>query len=606
MVDLQEMLEVARGHLDAGRLDSAEDVCRQALEVDPGAVEAARLLGLVALARGDADRAVEVLGAASSAAPDTPSVLHALGLAHRGRGGLEEAEVCLRRAGALAPDDPDVLNDLADLALTRGELDRAEELLRRALDRRPEHPRVLYNLGNLHVERGELPEAVGRYREAEAQAPGDWAIKSNMGIALKLLGALEQAEACLRRALLLDPGNPTVSLNLATVLLARGGAVEAERLCREVAVLTPDLPEPHNDLGLALLAQGRLDEAARAFLHALTIDQQDPRLHTNLGDALRAAGQVDRAVECYDRALGAAPTHARARHQRATALLLLGELRDGWRHLGPSRRRPEEGAGPPRWAGENGDGKSLLLHPDGDLRETLLLLRFVPHARRRFGEVALRCAGAVKRLLAASEPLRDVTCTPDEEPPAPDLHAALDDLPALLGLDRSALPGAVLEADPALVARWAERLDGAKEPRVGLLWRGEWGGQPLPLEELCGAAGAAGAALFSLQHGAGEPEQRALRRAGVVDLGADIEGMADALACLKCLDLLICPDCAAAHLAAASGQDALVLLERAPWWGWGLEGGSPWYPDARLARQVTPGSWDEPLGEVAGALSAGP
>jgi ADP-heptose:LPS heptosyltransferase len=64
-------------------------------------------------------------------------------------------------------------------------------------------------------------------------------------------------------------------------------------------------------------------------------------------------------------------------------------------------------------------------------------------------------------------------------------------------------------------------------------------------------------------------------------------------AALEMLDLVIMTDSATAHLAGALGRPVWVLLGSRPYWLWGREDNTPWYPSMRLLRQRTAGDWEE-------------
>jgi hypothetical protein len=348
-----------------------------------------------------------------------------------------------------------------------------------------------------------------------------------------------------------------------------------------------------------------------AFLQSLSLKRDDPRVHANLGTAQRLEGKLDKAIECYGRALSLAPGFARARHQRATANLLLGRSKQGWQELGAGRRDPWPGQAPPPWDGADPGGRSLLLYGDGDLGETLLLLRFLHPLRQRGARVTLVCepatrrllqgAGVADRLLEAGQPL----------PPGIDARAPLRALPLLLDLpDPRDAPGPpYLAPDPELALAPAQLpAPSAGQLRVGFLWKGEPPGphSEIPLSDWAPLWRLPDTRWFSFQYALQEPEARALAGAPeVTDLGRRLTDVAEALACLSRLDLLLTPGNAVAQLAAAAGLECWVLLPGTPAWCWGARGASsPWYPGARLFRQPAPGSWEPLLEQVRQALDS--
>ena len=64
-------------------------------------------------------------------------------------------------------------------------------------------------------------------------------------------------------------------------------------------------------------------------------------------------------------------------------------------------------------------------------------------------------------------------------------------------------------------------------------------------------------------------------------------------------------DSAVVHLAGALGLPAWLLLKAIPEWRWALQSDrSYWYDSLRLFRQISPGSWQEPLQQICRALAS--
>jgi Flp pilus assembly protein TadD len=611
MNQIDEMLAMGARHQREGRLPQAERLFRQVLQEQPQHPEALRLLGVLLVQRGAQDQGQALLEAAATLSPDDPAAVLGLGLAHCQRGALDEAEVCFRRALDLDPHSAEAHNNLADILVARGETAAARELLERALELDPDYHQAHFNLGNLLAVEGQARAAMDHYLRAEQLAPEDWQTKCNMALLLRQMGVLEAAERTLRRARLLEPTSPVLALNLASVLLDTGKFEEAEKLCREACVLLPRLSTAHNNLGLALLGLGRQAEAVMALLKALALDPEDARARANLGTALLLEGKAEKALECFDRALAAQPQMARAELDRARALLLLGRHEEGWPGLGARRRLagvdPTEEPPLPRWEGEDPAQRTLLVWGDGGLSEALLLVRLLPGLRRLGARVVLECPPVVQRLFRSSD-LADAYTPPGQVPETADLQVSLDALPQRLGLGREAIPAPpYLSAPDELSARWGQRLAGEQGLTIGFLWREEASGDPhqaIPLVDLARLWELQGTRWLSLQYQV-SGEEAALLSADprVRDLARDLEDLADALACLRSLQLLITPDTALAHLAGAAGIPAWVLLPTAPGWCWGLRGdASPWYPHPRLFRRPRYGPWDAVLESVRAAL----
>jgi hypothetical protein len=203
------------------------------------------------------------------------------------------------------------------------------------------------------------------------------------------------------------------------------------------------------------------------------------------------------------------------------------------------------------------------------------------------------------------------------EPPPFDVQAPLMSLPLLLGTTVETVPADVpyLSAEPARVERWRARLDALPGFKVEVVWQGNphfswdrW--RSFPLHALAPLAAVEGVRLVSLQKGPGAEQVAALKgRLPVEELeGLDAEGgvFLDTAAVMRCLDLVVTADTAAAHLAGALGAPAWAALSAVADWRWLLgREDTPWYPTLRLFRQKTLGDWGEVFERMAIDLAQG-
>ena len=90
---LQQALELAVEHHQAGDLPKAENIYQQILKADPNHVKALHLLGVIAFQGGDNEKAIELIEKALAIKPDYAEVHYNLGLVYQAQGRLAEA-VC--------------------------------------------------------------------------------------------------------------------------------------------------------------------------------------------------------------------------------------------------------------------------------------------------------------------------------------------------------------------------------------------------------------------------------------------------------------------------------------------------------------------------------
>src|SRR5436309_3069307 len=81
-------------------------------------------------------------------------------------------------------------------------------------------------------------------------------------------------------------------------------------------------------------------------------------------------------------------------------------------------------------------------------------------------------------------------------------------------------------------------------------------------------------------------------------------GTLDTAALMRCLDLVVCVDTAAGHLAGALGVPVWVVLSAVSDWQWLRERpDTPWYPTMKLFRQTRLGVWDDVFARLAADLA---
>jgi hypothetical protein len=179
------------------------------------------------------------------------------------------------------------------------------------------------------------------------------------------------------------------------------------------------------------------------------------------------------------------------------------------------------------------------------------------------------------------------------------------------------LATAYLQAKPAAVQRWRDRLDalgpvtaqGSVTKRVGIVWAGNPAYaldryRSIELQQWRPFLEQPGVRWFSLQKGEAQHDAAALSEG--IDmhvLGPEIHDFMDTLAIIQSLDLVVTVDTAVAHLAGACGTPVWVLVPTFTDWRWMAErADSPWYPSMRLFRQRELNQWEAVLADIAQAL----
>jgi hypothetical protein len=333
---------------------------------------------------------------------------------------------------------------------------------------------------------------------------------------------------------------------------------------------------------------------------------------------LRELRQLAEAADALRQAHTLKPGMPEALFNESLLRLLQGDYAAGWRlhehRWATEQRGAGRGFGAPLWLGDAPvAGRTILLHAEQGLGDTLQFARYAPLLAERGARVILEVPpplvallaglGGVERIVARGEPL-----------PVFELHCPLLSLPLAFGTTIDTIPAAVpyVSVPESHRRKWAARVPSGGVRRVGLVWYGNRQHRndrlrSLPAEALGPLLTMAGVQWHCLQKGAGSAADAAVAAsARMVNLTAEIADFADTAAYLEQLDLVVTVDTSVAHLAGALGRPVWVLLPFVPDWRWLLEReDSPWYPTARLFRQPALRDWDAVLRRVAAALAVG-
>jgi len=367
--------------------------------------------------------------------------------------------------------------------------------------------------------------------------------------------------------------------------------------------------------GVVLIDLGRYADAVAANDSALAAAPEYANAWLNRGKALAQLRRFDEAIASYYEAIALRKDDANAHFNRALAQLTLGRYAEGfadyewrWRRTGMA---PQKSRGRPLWLGEYPLArKTILLHAEQGLGDTIQFARYAPALAARGAKVVLEVQGELQTLLSRLDGI-DAVIARGEQPPPFDVHSPLGSLPLALKTELLTVPAQIpyLTADAVHVTKWSARIGALSRPRIALTWSGNAShdndrnrsiafGRLAPLLS-------APASFVSIQREVRDSDAAPLAaEKRVTHIGGELDDFSDTAAVLAQCDLVIAVDTAAAHLAGAMGRPVWVLVPFSPDWRWGLDGETTlWYPTARLFRQTTPGDWDGVIARLAAELA---
>ena len=434
--------------------------------------------------------------------------------------------------------------------------------------------------------------------------------------ALFQAGRWDEAEALCREIERLEGGRHFYAWHLLSVIaLHRGRHEAALDLSTRALALDPHHVDVLCNRGAALRNLGRYEEALADYDRAIAANPGHGPAHNNRGVALAALNRHEEAEAAYDRALAVNAGDDRARFNRGLARLIRGDLARGLadfeaRWTGSDTQAGQRPMPAPQWSGrEPLEGRTILLHSEQGLGDSIQFARYVPQVAALGATVLVEAHGGLPPLLAQ---LPGVAGVFDRGAPLPpyDFHCPLMSLALAFGTTLATIPAAVpyLRAPPGHVERWRARLGPRSRPRVGLAWSGSTTlrndrNRSIPLA-LLAPLRLLPIDFFALQKDVRPGDADALRSGPpIAAYGDELADFRDTAALVELMDLVISVDTAVAHLAGAMAKPAWVLLPWSPDWRWLLDRtDSPWYPTARLLRQSQPGDWEGVVARLAREL----
>ena len=491
-----------------------------------------------------------------------------------------------------------------------GHLQLAEKLYRMVLQRDPDNPVALHSLGVIAHQKEKDDMAVELIGKAIANNPQIPQFHNTLGLVLESLEKFEEAIAAYQQAVSIKPDYAEAYQNMAVALQSQQKYVASVEKCNQAVLLKPNYSEAYNTMGFSLEKQEKYDEAIENYKKAIQFKPDFAEAYNHLGVVLNAQERSDEALENYKQALQLDTDYTEVHWNMSLVLLRTGRLTEGWKEY-EWRRNPELGMTSyphcyqvPRWDGQTFTGKTLLVHYEQGLGDTLHFVRYLPMVKARGGTVILEVRKPLCRLLQGFPGVDELVEASLDNKPATkfDYHVSLMDLPKIFATTLETIPAEVpyIRICPMKVEYWRKKLAGP-DFKVGIVWAGSPTHEKdryrsctlkcfAPLTKIKGVQ------LYGLQKGDAAAQMDELAKTmPVINISKEFEDFADTAAAIENLDIVLSVDTAVLHLAGAMGKPAWALLAFSPDWRWMLDRqDSPWYPTMKLFRQKKWGQW-EPL-----------
>lgn len=239
--DERAYFELARWYGDQGRYGEAAEVFREATEIagerayvewgwyyiEHGQYDRAASILEVAVETGEYDSAKDIFREAIELDPRNASAYFAMGWWHKDQGEPEKAEEMFQRATRIDPENSRAYAELGWWYMDQGRYDEGKGLFGRAIEIDPRNARAYFGLGWWHKNQGDHDKGEEMLRTAGQISPRDDAAYVGLGWWYLHEGKYEEAEEMFRRAtrLRLEYFNPMTRRNyqrLRQVVMKKG------------------------------------------------------------------------------------------------------------------------------------------------------------------------------------------------------------------------------------------------------------------------------------------------------------------------------------------------------------------------------------------------
>ena len=321
--------------------------------------------------------------------------------------------------------------------------------------------------------------------------------------------------------------------------------------------------------------------------------------------------QLEPALLNYEQALRLNPNYAEANWSKSYVLLLLGRYNEGWPLYEWRRRinlfqnalRPQGNPLLPGTELKNHD--KVFIYCEQGLGDTIQFCRYVKALAQKNANIFFQVPKVLRSLIQSLDPKISLVNAEDGIPEF-DYQTSVMSLPWFFGTTLETIPhqSSYLSPSGQAMEQWAEAIGKKTKPRIGLVWAGAANHsndlkRGIPLEQMVTIL-SPNYEWHSIQCEYREEDQKFMNdHPEIIQHQDEIKDFDDTAALVEHMDLIISRDTSVAHLAGALGKPVWILLPCVPDFRWLMDRqDSPWYPSAKLYRQVVPGEWRSVLERI--------
>lgn len=438
---------------------------------------------------------------------------------------------------------------------------------------------------------------------------------------------LDEAYICFHKLILFEPNHAPSYYYISKIRAKQGRWDEAIASLKTAIQFNPNFSLAYQFLGELLLQQSQLKEQIEKAIYylqkSINLNSNSWLAHYYLGYAFASQQRLEDAANCYQIVIQLNPAFESAYHLLGNVLSDLGHADQAamyylkafeinpnltWTSLHIDQQIPVDldSILYPLWEGCDLKGKRILVQAgDDDISHAIYLMRYVLFIKEQGGEVILVATPPVVRLFS-HQPFLDTVIAKGSPLPDHDVRIPLSSLPYLITPEKVVNTVPYLHPDPE--SRYQLLPVPVTEPgiKVGIAWSSK--SQPehsCRLEYFIKLFSGFGGTVYPLQAMTVD-EQEQIKSVSIHWNGQNYTGdLAEQVALIQQLDLVITVDSVIAHLAGALGKPVWNLIPTHAQWNWWLENQIPSaYPTMHLFEQKQFGDWNSVFDELRVMLSS--
>lgn len=631
-----------------GKLDEAEELYKELLQIKPDDLNILNLYSLLCLSKGDTKLAIDLLSKAL-VLNNNPEIMSNLAKAYYMAGDVENSIEFYNKAALIKPND-DIYYSLGISYKEAKEFDKAIDAYNKALELNPNNYNVLYNLAILYEEQKKYHLALNIALRAEFINTNDENIHSLLSTLFQRNWKYNEAIKHLKKAYELNPQNYVYLCKQGVLYRKERQYDEAIKCYKKILEQEPKHIE--SMIGLALsYNQTDRNKSLKYIELACSLQPQEENIRIFLAEACERLLFNEKSIELLKGLNSAEAYHLMAKNlmelsqyemaltysdkaislnksdnylfTKAFILHKLGKFQEAKKifekiaflsidmHviLGScylQEKNFEKGMELfnkrsihsrlysnflcnmwRKW--DNLKDSTVLIYSDCGLGDTIIFARYIPLLQKIAKKIIIKTDRPLITLLKQNFP--DIEVYPKSEKNISyDFVLSIMNLPYALNIDYENIPfsGGYLHSDKAKIK--------SKKKKVGIFYQGNKAllrNRAIPFEEIKRLSSDK-IQLYSFQIADYENEDNS-----VIKLRKKIKNYSDTAKLLKAMDVLVTIDSSIAHCAGALGVKTFLLLPYAPEWYWFHDDYStPWYKSVRIFKQTSPNDWKSVIDRV--------